>query len=210
MQAAGLRVKTPEEQVSITRNSRVQQVMSAMEKLAKTRPSLSAYSCYAETMADSGIRDVPQTFVDMIREFDTNSEDNTCLAFLNFVRATTALDSRVEAQRGAVNLMTIHKAKGLEFDTVFLTYLKRGSFPRFDVNIEEERRVFYVGLTRARDYLHVICSFSRPSQFVGEIEAARSSIQFSGQRPYQPEERPTYEVSYRPRRRTSPRSERKP
>jgi RecQ family ATP-dependent DNA helicase len=195
MQAAGIRVKTPEEQVSITRNPKVQQVLNAMEKLAEVRPNLSAYSCYAETIANSGIRDVPQTFADMIREFDTNSEDNTGLAFLNFVRATTALDSRVDAQRGAVNLMTIHKAKGLEFDTVFLTYLKCGSFPRFDVNIEEERRVFYVGLTRARDNLHVICSSTRPSQFVREIDDAKSSIRSSGQTS-------TYESSYRSRRRT--------
>jgi superfamily I DNA/RNA helicase len=104
------------------------------------------------------------------------------------------LDARLLA-----DLVTIHKAKGLEFDVVFLTCLRRGSFPRFDVNIEEERRVFYVGLTRARDYLHVICSSPRPSQFVGEIEAARSSTQFSGRRPYQPEERLTSQGSYRPR-----------
>jgi superfamily I DNA/RNA helicase len=181
------RVKAPEEQVSITRNPKVQQVLNAMEKLAEVRPSLSAYSCYAETMANSGIRDVPRTFADMIRKFDTNSEDNTGLAFLNFVRATTALDSRVDAQRGAANLMTIRKAKGLELGTVFLTYLRRGSFPRFDVNIEEERRVF--------SHLHVICSSTRPSQFVREIEDAKSSIRSSGQTS-------TYESSYRSRRRT--------
>ena len=86
---------------------------------------------------------------------------------------------------GAVTLMTIHNAKGLEFDTVLITGLEEGLFPhaRSDTpeTLEEERRLFYVGLTRARRTLVLTHAESRamhggrdyrlPSRFLGELPA---------------------------------------
>ena len=89
----------------------------------------------------------------------------------------------VDESAGAVTLMTIHNAKGLEFDTVLITGLEEGLFPhvRSDTPeaLEEERRLFYVGLTRARRTLVLTHAESRamhggrdyrlPSRFLGEI-----------------------------------------
>lgn len=84
----------------------------------------------------------------------------------------------------AVTLMTVHMAKGLEFSVVFLTGLEEGLFPYSEgdgreANIEEERRLFYVGMTRAREKLFLTTSRSRflfgsrkemrPSSFLQEI-----------------------------------------
>ena len=65
--------------------------------------------------------------------------------------------------------MTLHNSKGLEFNTVFITGLEEGLFPSFqsieDNNIEEERRLAYVGMTRAKERL--IFSFAKKRQFWG-------------------------------------------
>ena len=86
-------------------------------------------------------------------------------------------DERAEA----VALMTLHSAKGLEFPVVFLAGLEEGLLPCSlwnNVNIEEERRLFYVGFTRARERLLLTASENRPwagpsprrlSRFIGEI-----------------------------------------
>jgi superfamily I DNA/RNA helicase len=88
-------------------------------------------------------------------------------------------DERAEA----VALMTLHAAKGLEFPVVFLTGAEEGLLPCSlwnDVNLEEERRLFYVGLTRARERLLLTASGTRPwagpsprrlSRFIGEMPA---------------------------------------
>ena len=84
-------------------------------------------------------------------------------------------------------LMTLHGAKGLEFDTVILSGLEEGIFPSnhslFNAEgVEEERRLFYVGITRAKEYLIVTharyrysygsMSDQRPSRFLGEMPEA--------------------------------------
>ncbi|MEI6453414.1 MAG: UvrD-helicase domain-containing protein [Actinomycetes bacterium] len=86
-----------------------------------------------------------------------------------------------------VSFMTMHIAKGLEFDAVFMVGMEHGIFPHFrslddPVELEEERRVAYVGVTRARRYLHLSHAWSRslwgqhqnniPSQFLSEIPEA--------------------------------------
>jgi DNA helicase II / ATP-dependent DNA helicase PcrA len=88
-------------------------------------------------------------------------------------------DERAEA----VALMTLHSAKGLEFPVVFLAGAEEGLIPCSlwnDVNVEEERRLFYVGLTRAKERVLLTASASRPwagpsprrlSRFIGELPA---------------------------------------
>ena len=98
-----------------------------------------------------------------------------------------SLVSDVDALRGggdAVSLMTLHSAKGLEFPVVFIAGLEEGVFPHSrslgsDTELEEERRLAYVGMTRAREELHLLHAhrrsmfgtpnFNLPSRFIKDI-----------------------------------------
>ncbi len=74
--------------------------------------------------------------------------------------------------REGVRLMTVHAAKGLEFETVFMGGLTEGRFPDERSEIEEERRLFYVGITRAKRYLFlssIIDKHKAPSRFLKEM-----------------------------------------
>jgi DNA helicase-2/ATP-dependent DNA helicase PcrA len=85
------------------------------------------------------------------------------------------LGERFGAGAKGVNLLTLHSAKGLEFDAVFIPSLEEGELPyrrATDGAIPEERRLLYVGLTRARRFLHVTWTIKRPSRFVAEIKPA--------------------------------------
>ena len=117
-------------------------------------------------------------------EYDASEEEATLGGFLEGIALQADADL-VDESSGAVTLMTIHNAKGLEFDTVIITGLEEGLFPhsRSDTpeTLEEERRLFYVGLTRARRHLILTHAESRaihggrdyrlPSRFLGEIPA---------------------------------------
>jgi DNA helicase-2/ATP-dependent DNA helicase PcrA len=85
------------------------------------------------------------------------------------------LTERFGAGAKGVNLLTLHSAKGLEFDAVFIPSLEEGELPyrrATDSAIPEERRLLYVGLTRARRHLHVTWTIKRPSRFVAEVKPA--------------------------------------
>ncbi len=104
-------------------------------------------------------------------------------AFLEAISLVTDLDD-VEGDKRAVTLMTLHSAKGLEYPVVFLTGLEDGIFPHMRSlgepdELEEERRLCYVGITRARERLYLCHAWSRtlfgttdfypPSRFLSEI-----------------------------------------
>ncbi|MGD2062750.1 MAG: UvrD-helicase domain-containing protein [Nitrospirota bacterium] len=104
-------------------------------------------------------------------------------AFLEQVALVTDLDQETEA-RDYVTLMTLHSAKGLEFPVVFLTGMEEGIFPHrmamgSEDEMEEERRLAYVGITRAKEVLYLTFAarrhiqgevqFNSPSRFLGEI-----------------------------------------
>lgn len=91
----------------------------------------------------------------------------------------------LEERKEAVTLMTVHASKGLEFDAVMVTGLEQGLFPAerqsdTDRDSEEERRLFYVAITRARKHLYLTCAASRlkygsreyaaPSSFLADID----------------------------------------
>jgi DNA helicase II / ATP-dependent DNA helicase PcrA len=77
-----------------------------------------------------------------------------------------------EAQGRGVNLLTYHRAKGLEFEAVFLPNLVEGELPFKRADVEEERRLFYVGMTRAKRHLELTWS-GKPSRFLRELGALR-------------------------------------
>jgi DNA helicase-2/ATP-dependent DNA helicase PcrA len=85
------------------------------------------------------------------------------------------LHERFGASAGrGVHLLTLHRAKGLEFEAVYLPFVEEGELPIRRGDIDEERRLFYVGLTRAKRRLVVTWS-GKPSRFLGELGYSRVS-----------------------------------
>ncbi|MCR2801850.1 3'-5' exonuclease [Microbacterium sp. zg-Y818] len=116
-------------------------------------------------------------FVAVAREFARNNPEGTILDFLTDVALVSDADD-LDDGSGSVSLMTLHTAKGLEFDTVFLTGVEEDLIPhRISAGEpggpQEERRLFYVGITRARKRLYLSLAMTR-AQF-GEVSAAMPS-----------------------------------
>lgn len=120
-----------------------------------------------------------------ITEYSQKNPDATLDNFLEEVSLITDIDM-VDDEKNAVSLLTVHSAKGLEFPVVFVSGLEEDIFPlsnKFspDANIEEERRLFYVAMTRAKEKVYLSYSRSRyrfgevayqsKSRFIGEIDA---------------------------------------
>ena len=105
-------------------------------------------------------------FINVAAEFAKNEEfDGTLASFLESVSLISDIDAYDEAEDAAV-MMTIHSAKGLEFPTVFLAGLEEGLFPGMrsigsTEDIEEERRLCYVAITRAKENLFITKAQSR-------------------------------------------------
>ena len=120
-----------------------------------------------------------------VAEFERLNPEGGMTDFLENVALMTDLDN-MEERPGAVTLMTLHAAKGLEFDAVFLAGMEENIFPiaraQMDEDqLEEERRLCYVGITRARRKLYLSCAHTRmlynarnanePSRFLDELPA---------------------------------------
>lgn len=108
-----------------------------------------------------------QELINVAAEFDAASDDPSLAEFLEGAALAADVDSLDGAEAGdAVTLMTLHSAKGLEFPVVFLVGLEEGIFPHSrslgnDEELQEERRLAYVGMTRAREELHLTHAFRR-------------------------------------------------
>lgn len=112
-----------------------------------------------------------------ITEFSEKNEDGGLEAFLQEVSLVADVD-RLDDKHNAVTLMTVHSAKGLEYDVVFIMGLEEGLFPIFQAiqstnEIEEERRLFYVGMTRCMRKLYLSYAYSRYR--MGELTYPNSS-----------------------------------
>lgn len=108
--------------------------------------------------------------VDTLPDAETGEIISPLVAFLTHA-ALEAGDNQAQAGQDAVQLMTVHAAKGLEFDHVFITGLEEGLFPHENSmndtdSLEEERRLMYVAITRARRFLHI--SFSQTRMLHGQ------------------------------------------
>ena len=106
-------------------------------------------------------------FISVAMEFESKNEDTSLEAFLTNV-ALTSEPNEEEEHADRVSLMTIHSAKGLEFPVVFLTGMEEKLFPiaraiasMQDTQIEEERRLCYVGITRAKEELFMTMTGKR-------------------------------------------------
>lgn len=125
-------------------------------------------------------------FVAVARDFARNNPEGTIVDFLTEVALVSDADD-LDDESGTVSLMTMHTAKGLEYDAVFVTGVEEDLIPhRISAGEpggpQEERRLFYVGITRARKRLHLSLAMTRaqfgevtvamPSRFLQEIPAA--------------------------------------
>jgi len=100
-----------------------------------------------------------------LQEFEENNEDKSLNAFLEYVALITDIDLYKRGE-DAVTVMTLHSAKGLEFPVVFITGLEEGVFPHSrslndEEELEEERRLCYVGMTRAQEKLYLTYAWRR-------------------------------------------------
>jgi DNA helicase-2/ATP-dependent DNA helicase PcrA len=123
-----------------------------------------------------------QELISAVDDFGTRSIDKSLAGYLTQIALINDTDSPDES-KGKVTLMTLHLAKGLEFDNVFICGLEEGLFPIGESafnnkELEEERRLMYVGMTRARKLLYLCWSTERrvygktiwnmPSRFIAE------------------------------------------
>ncbi len=104
-------------------------------------------------------------FLTVAIEFEDESADNKLSDFLEGITLSSDIDNMEETEEN-VTLMTLHSAKGLEFPVVFLVGMEEGIFPGYKSigepkELEEERRLCYVGITRAKEHLFLTCSKQR-------------------------------------------------
>lgn len=106
-----------------------------------------------------------EEFLTVAIEFEEEFAENSLSEFLEGITLSSDLDN-VEETEDVVTLMTLHSAKGLEFPVVFLIGMEEGIFPGYKsvsepTELEEERRLCYVGITRAKQQLFLTCSKQR-------------------------------------------------
>ena len=124
-----------------------------------------------------------EEFLTVAVQFEEEEADNDLSTFLEGITLSSDIDGMDEEEE-SVTLMTLHSAKGLEFPVVFLVGMEEGIFPGYKSigepkELEEERRLCYVGITRAKNNLYLTCSRQRTmfgstscnpvSRFVKEI-----------------------------------------
>jgi DNA helicase-2/ATP-dependent DNA helicase PcrA len=166
-------------------------------RLAERRASLTVPALIDEVCAASGYRDAlkaertaeAEARLENLEELVAASEEFivpqqaagveavTLAAFLDSIALVADTDD-LEAEAGGVTLMTLHSAKGLEFPVVFLTGLEEGVFPHSrsmqePEELEEERRLCYVGITRAKEHLVISYALHRRIQGYGVAEPSR-------------------------------------
>ena len=132
--------------------------------------------------AESRIQNLDELLT-VAMEFEEEYAENSLNEFLESITLSSDVDN-LEESDDKVTLMTLHSAKGLEFPVVFLVGMEEGIFPGYKSigepkELEEERRLFYVGITRAKQYLYLTCakkrtifgstSYNAISRFVKEI-----------------------------------------
>lgn len=153
-----------------------------VQQLVEMTGLLSQYQKEDSDEARTRIENI-QEFLGAVEEFARQTENATLEDYLENVALVTELD-QAEDEKQYVTLMTLHSAKGLEFPNVFMTGMEEGVFPSGrslmeETRMEEERRLCYVGITRARQRLFLSRASQRmlynqvnhnaPSRFLAEI-----------------------------------------
>lgn len=159
------------------------------------------------TVEGLGRHENVQELLNGIKEFTTNTdnEEVSLAAFLQEVALVTSTDEADQEHTDKITLMTIHASKGLEFAYVYVVGMEEDLFPsqlmlESRADLEEERRLFYVAVTRAQQKIFLTYALSRyrfgrlkhcePSRFIAEIDPAY--LQTSLQQPFQTGEDANY------------------
>ncbi|MCI9039187.1 MAG: DNA helicase PcrA [Clostridia bacterium] len=175
-----------EEFIQLIEELRLKRQELSISELIKETLNKSGYTKALENEntieAESRIQNLEE-FLTVAIEFEEESADNSLAEFLESITLSSDIDSLEDAEN-SVTLMTLHSAKGLEFPVVFLVGMEEGIFPGYKSvgepkELEEERRLFYVGITRAKQFLHLTCakhrtifgstSYNAISRFLKEI-----------------------------------------
>lgn len=185
--------------------ARAADLVEFVTRMRKRARKLSAAELFSElasnldlgVQAGADFRVYHERLAEFIREWEPKSETRRLAEFVEYLdlfqQAGGQISLAEEIGKDAVQLMTVHAAKGLEFDHVFILRLTRGAFPiyakkpvlefpddlmkearpRGDFHIQEERRLFYVALTRARERLTLTAVVdnkrNKPSTFLDDI-----------------------------------------
>ncbi len=159
-------------------NSR--EFVNAIEELRAKKDNMKISDLIKETLKKSGYTKALENentieaenrienldeFLTVAIEFEDESADNKLSDFLEGITLSSDIDNMEETEEN-VTLMTLHSAKGLEFPVVFLVGMEEGIFPGYKSigepkELEEERRLCYVGITRAKEHLFLTCSKQR-------------------------------------------------
>lgn len=189
--------------------------VNAAEQLLENSGYLKMWQTSKDIDAHDRIENIKELLANVISKYDSLSE------FLEHAALMMTDDNDTEdviSTNNYVSIMTIHAAKGLEFDTVFLPAWEEGIFPNEkatnDGSIEEERRLAYVALTRAKRRAIISNTMSRmvfgqrqynaPSRFIAEID--REFLNFQGSETHQvskPQISTSYKNVNRPQKRES-------
>ena len=190
-------------------NSR--EFVNAIEELRTKKDDIKISDLIKETLKKSGYTQALENentieaenrienldeFLTVAIEFEDESADNKLSDFLEGITLSSDIDNMEETEE-TVTLMTLHSAKGLEFPVVFLVGMEEGIFPHYNaINdgsnsaIEEERRLCYVAITRAKKELYITSAETRmlfgntnrnmPSRFIEEIDKKYLDIETKG------------------------------
>ena len=189
---------------------KMQEDTSSIEKLTSKILKESGYMQMLEaektTEAEGRIENLGE-FLNVVIDFENQNADNTLVDFLENLALVTDLDN-IEESQDNVLLMTLHTAKGLEFKNVFMVGMEDGLFPSYrsigeDEEVEEERRLCYVGITRAKENLFLTCakartifgstSYAMPSRFLSEVSESLFDGELKKKKQYDEESFYSYE-----------------
>ncbi|MFA5802182.1 MAG: DNA helicase PcrA [Thermoleophilia bacterium] len=138
-------------------------VAETLEEVLTSSGYLGALSAERTIEAEGRIENL-QEFVGVAAEYDRRAPEGSMSEFLQEISLYTDMDKLVE-ESNAITLMTLHNAKGLEFPEVFIIGAEEGVFPHSrsleEQNLEEERRLCYVGMTRAMRRLYFTYTITR-------------------------------------------------
>lgn len=114
---------------------------------------------------DKGRAENIKELVSAAIEYEDKNEDSSLQGFLENLALMSDIDG-LEEEREGITLMTLHSAKGLEYPVIFISGMEEGLFPSMkstfeDYRLEEERRLMYVGITRAKEKLYLTSAFER-------------------------------------------------
>ena len=114
---------------------------------------------------DKGRAENIRELVSAAIEYEDKNDDSSLQGFLENLALMSDIDG-LEEERDGITLMTLHSAKGLEYPVVFISGMEEGLFPSMqstfeDYRLEEERRLMYVGITRAKEKLYLTSAFER-------------------------------------------------